>query len=309
MRPVPVFILGLQRSGTTWIGNLLAAHPQVAAVVDERHRGIHESVFFSHFAKAWDWSCPDQREAAISAFLQSDYGRLLSLKDSEVAGLHRCETPALAFRHGMDCFAMRRASLAWIEKSPHHMQVAAEIATDMPDAKFVTIGRDSVSLVSSRLHAYGRQRKAGRKRLFSILRGTVSNAYHRKLLSRFADIFPGRVTQLDYGAFQSGGDEAVAGLLTELGLTLYPGLQSEFAPNSSFADTGERSSVLSTFEISLVSKLDAVISRVPFSILDSLRNLTVRRHVVFPNWVWTPDVERTGPNIPRTSELGLPCRD
>ena len=23
----PVFILGLQRSGTTWLGNLLAAHP------------------------------------------------------------------------------------------------------------------------------------------------------------------------------------------------------------------------------------------------------------------------------------------
>ncbi len=39
----PVFIIGTNRSGTTWVGNLLAAHSDVAAIVHEKHKEIHES--------------------------------------------------------------------------------------------------------------------------------------------------------------------------------------------------------------------------------------------------------------------------
>ena len=38
-----VFVLGLQRSGTTWVANMLHGSGSVAAVAAEDHRGVHES--------------------------------------------------------------------------------------------------------------------------------------------------------------------------------------------------------------------------------------------------------------------------
>jgi len=60
MKPKRVFILGLQRSGTTWLANMLAALPQVAAVAHESHRGVHESVV---------WACVAQGSKAPKGYL------------------------------------------------------------------------------------------------------------------------------------------------------------------------------------------------------------------------------------------------
>ena len=46
----PLFILGKQRSGTTWLANQLSQHSQIAAVRSDHHNGVHESAFFSHVA-------------------------------------------------------------------------------------------------------------------------------------------------------------------------------------------------------------------------------------------------------------------
>ena len=41
----PVFVLGMGRSGTTWISNLLLQHSRITGIC--RERGIHESSYFS----------------------------------------------------------------------------------------------------------------------------------------------------------------------------------------------------------------------------------------------------------------------
>ena len=72
--PMPLFVLGAQRSGTTWTANLLAAHPQVAAVQSDDHFGIHESIFFSHFARAFgDLDDDANFDRFVAQFVTSDY--------------------------------------------------------------------------------------------------------------------------------------------------------------------------------------------------------------------------------------------
>lgn len=42
----PIFIVGTNRSGTKWLSNILAKHPDVAAVQTERTQGIVETNMF-----------------------------------------------------------------------------------------------------------------------------------------------------------------------------------------------------------------------------------------------------------------------
>lgn len=46
----PLFILGKQRSGTTWLSNQLSQHSQISAAQNDHHGGVHESAYFSHVA-------------------------------------------------------------------------------------------------------------------------------------------------------------------------------------------------------------------------------------------------------------------
>src|SRR5919108_3944767 len=79
-RPTPVFVLGLERSGTTWLANILASHPQAVAVQSEDHFGVHESIFFSHFAPAYgDLNEEHNFRRFATDFTASDYYLLSGL--------------------------------------------------------------------------------------------------------------------------------------------------------------------------------------------------------------------------------------
>ncbi|MCE8519283.1 sulfotransferase [Ruegeria pomeroyi] len=312
--PRPIFVLGLQRSGTTLIGNLLAAHPDVAGVTDPRHRGIHESVFFSHFARAWDWTDARARAQAVAAFLDSDYGRLLDLTDEDRHRLERVGDPEVFFRQAMTAHARQQGALAWVEKSPHHVHEAARIAAAYPDARFVAIHRDSAGLVRSRLWAYGREPRTGLARLPAVLRGALSNAYHRRVLRRFARQFPERVSVLDYRGFVSGGDASVAAMVDALGLPPAPGLAPEYAPNSSFAAPGVAGE-LTRADHAAIAVAETLSALVPLWLLDRLRTGVSGRRPEFPRWVWSglvpPPTTRSGPSFaaPLGAEAAAPLQE
>jgi hypothetical protein len=73
-RPTPVFVLGQHRSGTTWLANILANHHRVVAVQSDDHFGVHESIFFSHFARAYGDIADETNFRRFAAdFAASDY--------------------------------------------------------------------------------------------------------------------------------------------------------------------------------------------------------------------------------------------
>ena len=48
MKVTPIFVVGSNRSGTTYISNILASSNLITAVQHEEHFGIHESSYFNH---------------------------------------------------------------------------------------------------------------------------------------------------------------------------------------------------------------------------------------------------------------------
>ena len=287
--PTPIFVLGIQRSGTTFAANLLAAHPQIAAVTAERHQGVHESVFFSHFARVYgDWSDAVARRKAVAGFLTSDYFRLTGL-DPAFPDIANPEDAPGYFRAVMDAFAAKRGALAWVEKSPHHTLLADNIAAALPEARFLCVTRATADLLASRLWSYGRTPPPYPQRAATILRACTSNVFHSRFLADFvARLGPSRAFLVEYSALQADADAALAPLLKACGLAPQNGHRPEFRPNSSFSAARTRATALTLTDRLIARMATRAAKAVPLWLLSRLQaRQSARRPQDFPKWVWT----------------------
>lgn len=284
----PVFVLGLQRSGTTWIANLLASSDAVAAVAAEEHQGVHESIFFSHFATAFGpFEDAEARARFRAAFAASDYFLLSGLPEAALdQAIAQATDHAGVFAAIMDALAARDGCAFWLEKSPHHTLLAEQLARRFPKARFVCVTRTSPGLVASRLAAYGRTPPRGLKRGADILRGALVNAFYVRRLRRFAAGCD-RALLLRYEDFVADEGDGRRKLCRFLGPGITPGtMESRFAPNSSHSGTGTRH--LSIVDRLLVALGDGIGWLVPLRLLETIERRRRRvRGVDWPDWVWT----------------------
>jgi len=285
---VPIFVLGLQRSGTTWIANLLAGSPAVAAVTATEHHGVHESVFFSHFATAFGpFEDADARHAFEVAFAASDYYRLSGLSRMVLSdAVAQAQDYAGVFSAVMDALAAREACSHWLEKSPHHTLLAEDLAARFPEARFVCVTRSSETLIASRLSAFGRNPPRGVRRAADIVRGCLANALYVRSLQRFANACD-RALLIRYDEFAAHEDEGRRSLCRFLDLGVAPEtLRSAFEANTSHRERSTRR--LSMTDRLLVRIADAGGRLLPLSWLVSVeRDRRRRRGANWPDWVWT----------------------
>ena len=122
----------------------------------EDHFGIHESIFFSHFARAYGGLDDDLNFRRFAAeFTTSDYYMLTGLPPDWLLSDRPGSYPE-AFRNVIDEMARRRGGVQlWIEKSPTHTLLAEELAAAFPDARFVGIERRPEPVIASQLRLDG----------------------------------------------------------------------------------------------------------------------------------------------------------
>jgi len=294
--PKQVFILGLQRSGTTWLANMLAALPQVAAVADARHRGVHESVFFSHFAAEPEgWHDPDVKATMIGAFKRCDYVQLSGLAPETVDDL-AAEASGFGdlFIRFMDRLAYDQGAAVWIEKSPHHTLLAEALLHAAPDCLFVMVQRKASDLVASRLHGFGRTPQSGIKRIKDILRGAMTTRLYEREMAQLAQ--RANAVLVRYEDLKSANSLATRQhILDHIGLQVDPAAMiSAYSANSSF-DKKPARVTLSLMDRSLLVAGRFCAGLMPLSTLRALQTRRARkRGVVFPKWVWTIDPAGSG---------------
>lgn len=284
--PIRIFVLGLQRSGTTWLANQLAALDAIAAVEDLAHRGVHESVFFSHFARNFgDWNSAAARDAFRDAFAASDYFRLTGLATETLNEIiDSADSFGAVFVAVMDAMAARDGALGWVEKSPHHTLLSQDILAVAPDAKFLLVERDLPALVQSRLHGFGRTPNPKSLRYWvDVARGTVVGVLYRREMRSLAR--QGKGMPLRYEDLVADKGPLRDQILDYLGLP--PGaLESQYSANSSFEGKTRQSPGLALRLV--VGFVAGLASLVP---LKQLRDWQLKRDAQrgadWPEWVWT----------------------
>lgn len=138
----PVFVVGMNGSGTTMLLDHLDSHPELygfpleTKILPDYLGGTRAETSLQNddaFRALFD------EMAKSYTFLVENDGRPVPLPPSWQK-LPR--TPAGIFDYIMTYFAGHEAKSRWCEKSPLHVQYISLLSTSFPDAKFIHVIRD-----------------------------------------------------------------------------------------------------------------------------------------------------------------------
>jgi hypothetical protein len=148
----PLFVVGVHRSGTTWLANALCNHSRVYGVQQAKHYGIVESWLFSHVdGRFGDIQVPENYHALLDALKRLEYMRCSGI-DVDSLRDWQPESYATFFRRlYAEIVPAQMAGGYWLEKTPVHTLYIEKLLRDFPQAKFIGISRSIRETVRSNL--------------------------------------------------------------------------------------------------------------------------------------------------------------
>ena len=278
--PGQVFVMGTSRSGTKWLANLLAAHPQIVGITEPEH-GIHESHLFSHTRYYFRQELT--REAFISEYAHEDYFKLTGLSQASFCRVAPARGDSCDFfKSIMDEVARERGADYWLEVTPKHDLYYRDILARFPQARFVVIRRDLWAVLKSNLKRYPRP---GAPRWLQIAEKVFRQITDMKALARLEQAAPDQVISVIYEDLLEDKTLPLGRICRFLGID-HVSLESEFAADSSFP--GMRQTEYPQFSGPrklYITLLRLAFALVPFPLLFVVRNRRDRRRAgQFPKY-------------------------
>ncbi len=200
-----IFLVGIPRSGTTWLQSMLAAHTAVGSA--------QESHLFNHYIgpllQRWQEN------------LQFDDGR-------EGIGLPAYLTQQ-QFEHGLSQLVYHTLSQTdefnnntiFIEKTPDHLVHVDQIARLIPSSRFIYLQRNKYDVIESLLAAGNSWGQAwAPSNVVSAIR--LVNSYQRRGLSALRHCPNGRVLRMSYERLRSNPRQELTRALQFIGAETNP---------------------------------------------------------------------------------------
>ena len=113
-----ILVVGLNRSGTKWLSNSLANHPDIFAVTAEQHFGILESNIFNDISRVLPTlSREDDYTAFVCLWAESDFVKTTGVtRDDMLNWEPRPKTPYEAFERLMNEETCKNSKSVWLQK-------------------------------------------------------------------------------------------------------------------------------------------------------------------------------------------------
>jgi hypothetical protein len=262
--PKPIFIVGNQRSGTTWLSNILCQHNKIIGVQSEPF-GIRESSYFN-FIEGFFGSL--KKDNNFIQFIETigsmDYFRLTGIK-KDLLYQKKPKTYSQAFRLLMDSFANKEKAEYWLEKSPGHTLFLRKISNYYKDSKFIGIKRNTLDTLRSAVRRTV-IRNNFIKKIF-IIKRLLQHFKYSKHLNRFNSL-SNRILIINYEDLIKSTQETLTKLCNFLDIEYEPSLLIEkYRPNTSFTTFNkqeERAVILSSFDRKLIKWTSSIFEIFPY---------------------------------------------
>lgn len=227
----PIFVIGHYRSGTTWLANLLEAHPNVYTPTHPEHHGQCESGFFSSLLPYCLWGRTAQDRVAMRAIFEcSDYWHLLFPDDPPEVDAST-QAPDAYFRECMDLAARRRGCSHWVEKTPTHTLLLGYLINAYPDAFFVAVDRNRTDVIRSYMFNSANPRSTS---------GWATTAMMIEVFRKVITKYQSSVISVHYEELRDKPEETLRNLYNALSLEAPSSIESSWPANSSFKGPPER---------------------------------------------------------------------
>ncbi len=213
--PVPVFIVGMPRTGTTLLDRILGNHPDVVSLGERNDFDAAVSAASNHFYKGG---------------LHEREWKKLEHMDAAKAGTFYLRR--LASRAGSHGF--------FIDKNPQNFFNIGFILKALPNARILCMRRDPMDTCFSNL----KELFEGGAYAYSYAAEDLARHHHgfSQLLEQWQHAAPGRVHIVDYEALVNEGPDTLKPVLDFLGLATAPGLL-DITRNVSAVSTASSSQV------------------------------------------------------------------
>jgi hypothetical protein len=283
----PLFVIGTQRTGTTWLANILCRHSKIAGVQSEPY-GIRESAFFSHIEGFFgDLKENNNFIHFIETFGSSDYFRLTGI-NKDFFYKERPYTYLRTFKLLMNEFTKRNDAIYWIEKTPGHSLYLKKISKYFPDAKYIYIKRNVFDRIKSSI----RKTKFTNKivKLYLIFFLVIHHLKYEKHLENFYQK-SNQTLLIYYEELKKDKRKVIETVCNFLNLSFEDELLAQrYKPNTSFTKINaskERESILNRFELKLIELLYKTFGLLPFFFYRLYHKLKMHvRRKRFPDWYW-----------------------
>lgn len=285
----PIFVIGVQRSGTTWLANILCQHSKVCGVQAIRHHGIHESAFFSYILGRYeDLSEPNNFIEFLEAFSASDYFILSGLGKNTFYDKRAMDYPQF-FRLLMDTYAKKNEADFWVEKSPDHSLYLGYMSENFPDAKFVAVKRGLIETIASAVKMHEDGRQSDNLRRVVLILSLVARYFlyykHIESFSRKSNC----ILIVQYEDLLASRERILHELCRFLGLPFEDCLlEQKYSPNTSFRSNHERKHVFDPTQRFLMVLVSKLLRTIPFVLYKYLGHVYKRkRKAKLPDWFYS----------------------
>ncbi len=271
----PVLVVGMNRSGTKWLSNILCNHPLLVGAQSTTHRGIIETNMPNKLGPALgDLSDPDQFVAAVELWSQSDFFRAIEgRREFLYEADPRPRTCLEMFRCSMDDFRDRRAARGWIQKvDPWH---AEDVIRSLGECRVVVIRREFESTLRSTV-------KLLRKLAWpaSVTRLAASYGFQHAMLDRLCRQHGALVVA--YESLRADPRAEVGRVCEFVGVPFHRQmLEVAYQPNTSFARDSDRERVLGRCQLAWACAVRAIAGLIPCRLAVALRPLVRRQGLQF----------------------------
>lgn len=273
--PRPIFVVGAQRSGTSWLSQQLALHPEIAAVLTEDKNsynlppGIYESYFFSHLYNRYgDISHKPSFIEFLEVFSATDYFKLTGADKKYLYSMWPT-TYENIYRSVMDQFAEEKNSAYWIDKTPQHTPFIDQISCFYPDALFIGIKRNVEDVVASYLKKFSGSIDTGKNNhtIYSIIRKKVYEwAYYNKVIDNFQKR-SGRLLKINYDDMDKDLETEMRKICDFININFDAKmLKTAYRPNTSFDGNNDKSTILSPHEKRIIGYYRKMFEIIPVNL-------------------------------------------
>ncbi|MDE1898939.1 MAG: sulfotransferase [Xanthomonadaceae bacterium] len=189
--PVPIFVIGLPRSGTTLLDRLLGSHPKITSAGE-----------LGDFSYQMGWATDHDTSALLDIDIVDRAGEA---DFQEVGRRYRAQTGWRA--QGRPFF---------IDKLPANFLLAGFIAKALPEARLLHVVRDPMDVCFSNFRAFFGYAYAYSYNLDDI---AAHHARYRRLMAHWHAAMPGRILDVDYAQLATDPQSTLRRVLDFCGLT------------------------------------------------------------------------------------------